>query len=48
MTAETLETVVEELVNALNIERWKRKMAEAEISELKKQNEALLKERNNG
>jgi hypothetical protein len=48
MKPETFEIVIEELANALNIERWKNKMAEAEISELKNQIKELLKERDNG
>lgn len=48
MKNETLEMVVEELTAALSLERWKNKMAEAEISELKneiKERKAKYEER---
>ena len=48
MKAETLEIVIEELVSALSLERWRKNTAEAEVSRLKKEIEELKKERNNG
>lgn len=43
MKTETLEIIIEELASALSLERWKTKMAEAEISKL----EAEIKELKN-
>ena len=48
MNKETYEMIIEELTSALSLERWKFKNAEAEISELKKANVELKKERERG
>ena len=48
MTKETYEIIIEALVSDLSLERWRLATAEAEISELKKENEELKKEKING
>lgn len=47
MKTETLELIIEELAEALNLERWRLKEAIKEISELKKRITELEKENYN-
>lgn len=48
MKTETLELIIEELAEALNLERWRLKAAEEEITKLKKEIKELEKENYNG
>lgn len=49
MRPETLETIIEELVNALSLAKWKLDMAEAEILKHEQEIDRLKKEiKNNG